>query len=82
MALIEVPYSHTELDPKPFSLRRSKKRSKFLYLYLYLLSVTAAFSRAPSPAGWRPMHRKFVHGVLQSRLYVPLQPPNFVGDVH
>ena len=26
------------------------------------------------------MNRKFVHGVLQSRLYVPLQPPNFVGD--
>ena len=26
------------------------------------------------------MNRKFVHGVLQSRLYMPLQPPNFVGD--
>ena len=26
------------------------------------------------------MNRKFVHGVLQSRLYMPLQAPNFVGD--
>ena len=26
------------------------------------------------------MNRKFVHCVLQSRLYMPLQPPNFVGD--